>query len=302
MSHEQEIVLLLTILAVNTVLALFYLFYGVLKQREVKKHIILSFFMIMCPLVGPLFLLLSHIFYYVFFDSNIDLSAITFSKDRVDVLERPDVEEEINVVPIEEAIMIDDKENLRRLLLNVLRGDITKSIRAVTKALNSADSEASHYAASAIMDIMNEFQKTMQHFQAELDNNPKDLEINQLYIDYLIKMLQADFLSKLELRTYVYTLMHITQNLYTYHEADVKVTYYSALIDLLFQIGDLQNANIWLERLLSHYPDHIDMYRCVLRYYYNIKDRNHYFYYLNQLKSSNIPIDKDLLELIRIFS
>ena len=62
--------------------------------------------------------------YHIFFDSSIDLAAVTFSKERVDILDHPDVESEINLVPMEEAIIIDDKENLRQLLLTVLRGDI----------------------------------------------------------------------------------------------------------------------------------------------------------------------------------
>lgn len=265
------------------------------------KYVILSVVIFLCPVAGIAFLGFGTIFYRIFFDSSIDLAAITFSKERVDVLERPDMEEEMNLVPLEEAIMIEDKESLRQLLLTVLRGDVSKSIGAVTKALNSSDSEASHYAASAIMDITNEFQINIQKFQAQLETDPTDQEINQLFIEYLVRMLNAGFLSELELKTYVYMLNHNCERLYTSNKNILKVEYYSSLVHLLTKIKDLQLAKEWVKHLQEDYPDDIEMYRCVLHFYFETREKEDFFYYMNKLKQSEISIDKDLLELIRVF-
>lgn len=305
MTPEQKLTIVISILIINTLIALGYFIYGCIATRNngsLCKYAILAIFMFLCPVVGTLFLSIGNFCYRLFYDTSIDLAAITFSKERVDVLEHPDIESEINLVPMEEAIMMDDKDSLRQLLLTVLRGDMSKSINAVTKALNSSDSEASHYAASAIMDIMNEFQNTIQKFQAQIEANPDDIEVNQLFIEYLIKMLRTDFLSDLELKTYVYLLMHVCENFYAKRKSSVKVFYETNLIHLLVQIGDLQNAQIWIEHLLEDYPDNLEMYRCVLHYYYSTKDKDKFFMHLNNLKQSDINIDKDLLELIRVFS
>ena len=295
MTPTLKLIVILFILIINTLIALMYFIHGCIvtkKEGSLCKYVILSIFMFLCPVVGVLFLSLGTLCYRIFYDSSIDLAAITFSKDRVDILEHPDVESEINLVPMEEAIMIDDKESLRQLLLTVLRGDISKSINAVTKALNSADSEASHYAASAIMDIMNEFQNTLQKFQA----------ITQMYIEYLIRMLSANFLSALELKTYVYMLLHICQSLYEKEKTAVKVVYETNLVYLLVQIEDIEAARLWIDRMQEDYPDELEMYRCILHFYYDTKDKDQFFAHLNQLKQSDIDIDKDLLELIRVFS
>lgn len=305
MTPTQEIIIVVSILIVNTLIAIGYFVYGYIvtkKEGVLCKYSILSIFMFLCPVAGVMFLGIGTLCYRIFYDSSIDLAAITFSKDRVDILEHPDVESEINLVPMEEAIMIEDKESLRQLLLTVLRGDMTKSINAVTKALNSSDSEASHYAASAIMDIMNEFQNTIQKFQSQLETNPDDVEIQQLYIEYLIKMLNTNFLSDLELKTYVYMLQHICQNLFEKNKNAMKVKYETNLINLFVKIGDIQNAHIWIEHLLEDFPNDIEMYRCVLHFYYDMKDKDQFFMHLDKLKKSDINIDKDLLELIRVFS
>lgn len=307
MTPTQELIVVLIIFTLNTAVALGYLLYGVYTTRQheeqkLNKYIILSIVMLLCPVAGPLVHLFGAFMYRIFFDSSIDLAAITFSKERVDIIEHPDVESEINLVPMEEAILIDDKENLRQLLLTVLRGDVSKSINAVTKALGSTDSEASHYAASAIMDITNEFQTTLQKFHAQLENNPNDKEVNQLFIEYLIKMLGTNFLSEMELKTYVYMLRQLCQNVYDFDKNYLKVEYYSNLIHLLVRISDIQSAEVWVPRLLAEYPDEMETFRCLLRYYYTTQDKDNFFKQMERLKKSDIAIDKDLLDLIRIYS
>ena len=307
MTPQQKLLVILVIFIINTAVALGYFLYGVYttKQHEeqrLNKYLILSIVMFLCPVVVPLVYLFGALMYRIFFDSSIDLAAITFSKERVDVIEHPDVESEINLVPMEEAILIDDKENLRQLLLTVLRGDVSKSINAVTKALNSTDSEASHYAASAIMDITNEFQNTLQKFHAQLESNPNDKEVNQLFIEYLIKMLSTNFLSELELKTYVYMLSQLCQNAYDFDKEFMKVEYYSNLIHLLVQISDIQTADLWVTRLLEAYPNEMETFRCLLGYYYTIQDKDNFFEHMERLKKSDVTIDKDLLDLIRIYS
>lgn len=306
---KQEVIFLAVILTINTMIAAGYLIYGlafrVKKEKDEKdpvRYVILSLFMLLCPVIGPAFLGFGNLFYHLFFDTSIDLAAITFSKKRVDVVEHPDESDEINLIPMEEAIMINDKENLRNLLLTVLRGDVKKSINAVTKALNSSDSEASHYAASAIMDIMNEFQKTLQKFYAQMDAEPDDTEVMVLYINYLSEMLGAGFLSELEEKTYIYSLQKVCERLFHADPTQLKPMHYTALISLLTKINDLQSSELWIQRFTTNYPDHIEMYRCALHHYFSIKDKIHFFEYMNRLKHSNIPIDNDMLELIRTFS
>lgn len=306
---KQEVIFLAVILTINTMIAAGYLIYGlafrVKKEKDEKdpvRYVILSLFMLLCPVIDPAFLGFGNLFYHLFFDTSIDLAAITFSKKRVDVVERPDESDEINLIPMEEAIMINDKENLRNLLLTVLRGDVKKSINAVTKALNSSDSEASHYAASAIMDIMNEFQKTLQKFYAQMDADPNDTEVMVLYINYLSEMLGAGFLSELEEKTYIYSLQKVCERLFHADPTQLNPMHYTALISLLTKINDLQSSELWIQRFTTNYPDHIEMYRCALHHYFSIKDKIHFFDYMNRLKHSNIPIDNDMLELIRTFS
>ena len=151
------------------------------------------------------------------------------------------------------------------------------------------------------MDIMNEFQKTLQKFYAQMDADPDDTEVMVLYINYLCEMLGAGFLSELEEKTYIYSLQKVCERLFQADPAQLKPMHYTALISLLTKINDLQSSELWIQRFTTNYPDHIEMYRCALHHYFSVKDKIHFFEYMNRLKHSNIPIDNDMLELIRTY-
>ena len=106
--------------------------------------------MFLCPVVGPLFFLAGLVFNKVFFRQNVDLEDVIFSKERVKTHLRADEEREGNLVPIEEALAISDKDSLRTLVMNVVRGDVQNSLASISLALNSEDTETSHYAATVL--------------------------------------------------------------------------------------------------------------------------------------------------------
>lgn len=317
MSHQLFV--LAVLILCNTLCAVIIFAYGIIqdyrrrhsisekadagerKPDSLSKYILMSVFVFFCPIVGISFLVLGSLLCHLFFQSDVNLAAVTFSKERITILEQPDEEEEMNLVPIEEALIIDDSQNLRKLLLTILRGDVTKSLNAVAKALESPDTEASHYAASAIMDIMSEFQTTIQKFQAQLTANPEDSELNHLFIDYLYKILNSNILSEMEKKTYVYTMLSACQNYYEHNPSRMHVSHYAHIIRFLTEIGDLKNARIWVERIQKEKNDHADMYLAVLNFYFTVQDRECFFQCLDKLKHSGIAIGQELLELIRIY-
>ena len=113
--------------------------------------------MFLCPVVGPMFVLLSFILFKLFSSQGMDLSDVVFSKDRTENFLRPDEEMERNMVSLEEALEVTDKKSLRTLMLNVIRGDYQNSLSSINLALNSKDSETAHYAASILQDVLNNF-------------------------------------------------------------------------------------------------------------------------------------------------
>jgi len=59
---------------------------------------------------------------------------------------------------------------------------------------------------------------------------------------------------------------------------------------------------LWCDRSRELYPRELSTYTCQLKLYFTIEDKVKFFDVLNRLRQSDIVIDKETLELIRIFS
>ena len=156
----------LIVVIINTIIAVLYLLIGILvmvpvrnrrKEGETERlhdnrrtYLLRFIVMILCPVVGPLFFFAVHLFYLTIFRFQVELDDVIFSKERVRTQLKADEERERNVVPLEEAIAVNDQKSLRVAMLNVLKGEIQNSLAAISLALETKDSESSHYAASIL--------------------------------------------------------------------------------------------------------------------------------------------------------
>ena len=266
---------------INFIISVLYYLWGALfyvpaRERQDKNeeeylhdnrrtYLIRVIVMVLCPIVGPLFFLVSHLIYMTIFRQEVDLDDVIFSKERVKTNVKADEERERNLVPIEEALAVSDKKNLRMLMLNVIRGDLQDSLESISLALNSEDSETSHYAASVLRDELNDFRVTVQKIYTDMkEEEPDQTDSEEMLIDYMNRILCQKVFTEIE-------------------QAKFKVS-------------------IWCERLVQQYPEELASYTCRLKLYFMSNDKEHFFTVMDQLKKSDIIIDNETLELIRVFS
>lgn len=209
---RSEIVFL-CVVVINTLLAIAYFLWGVLFHKKNEKgeneriaYIIRSVCIFMCPVVGILFFVVGFLIKTIFFRTVVNLDDVIFSKERVNQAVKADEESERNIVPIEEALAVSDKTNLRHLMLNILKGDISESLAAISLSLDSEDSETSHYAAAALSQELNNFRlnvRKMQNAIAEdLEENKDDSSKRDEYgislIEYMDKVLKQQVFTNVE--------------------------------------------------------------------------------------------------------
>ena len=79
-------------------------------------------------------------------------------------------------------------------------------------------------------------------------------------------------------------------------------TYHFEAISLrLLEIEDFENCKKWCIRAAKQYPKSLSSYTCQLKLYFSNGDKEEFFRVLSELRSSNIVIDNETLELIRVF-
>ena len=304
---------------INFIISVLYYLWGALFYVPAREHqdkdeaeylhdnrrtyLIRVIVMVLCPIIGPLFFLISHLIYMTIFRQEVDLEDVIFSKERVKTNAKADEERERNLVPLEEALAVSDKKNLRMLMLNVIRGDLQDSLESISLALNSEDSETSHYAASVLRDELNDFRVKVQKIYTDIkEEKPEQTDSEEMLIDYMNRILCQKVFTEIEQAKFVNIMVEAAESIYQKNASRMLPQRYEAVCLRLIEQKQFEQADIWCERLAKQFPDELVAYTCRLKLYFKENDRDRFFLVMDQLKKSDIIIDNETLELIRVFS
>lgn len=308
----------LMILLVNLIVSIAYLLAGSLivvparsaaedeEGKEVlhdnrRAYLLRFFVMILCPVIGPLFFFMAHVFYLFVFWRNVDLGDVIFSKERVRTRTKADEERERDIIPLEEAVLVNEKKDLRLVMMNVLREDIRNSLASITLALDSEDSEASHYAATVLSDELNKFRLYVHKLWKQIQEEPGQTEYEETLIDYMNSILKQHIFSIYEQRRFVAILDEAAELLYNGDPGRFTVERYEEVCLRTLEVKDYEHSEKWCLRMAEQFQEELASYTCRLKLYFARQDSEAFFATLNALKKSDVIIDSETLELIRAF-
>lgn len=299
----RELILFIVLLVVNLLVVIIYLAWNLLRKEEKRKSFIVkSIVMLFCPVVGLCFFVIGHVLFKTVFPESVDLEDVIFSKERVKTYIHADEERDRNIVPLEEAIEITDKDNLRVLMMNLVKGDIKQSLSKVAMALNSEDSETAHYAASVLQDALNDFRNTVQKSLKIIEaDDARQLDYACTLVEYMDMVLKQHVFTDMEQRTYANTMHEVCELIYNKASERMISEYYEAVSIRLLEIGDYERSQKWCARAEYHYPNTLSTYTSQLKLYFTSGQRDKFFHVLEELKKSSIVIDNETLEMIRVF-
>lgn len=308
----------LIVIILNALIAVIYFLWGVIvvttakerKRTEEERlfdnrraYLIKFIIMLLCPVIGPLFFIAAYLSDKLLFWTAPDLEDVIFSKDRVRTQLKADEERARNMVPLEEALAINEKKDLRLVMMNMVKGEIQDSLAAIALALDSEDSESAHYAASVMTDELNEFRSKVQMLSQEIQNEKEDeTEYEELLIDYMNKVLKLQIFTPIEQKRFVCIMADTAKKLLQKDMLGMKEEHYENVCMRLMEIKDYVSAKEWCSLLAERYPKQLSAYTCRLKLYFTLQDKEAFFLALDELKQSDVVIDRETLELIRVFS
>ena len=125
-------------------------------------------------------------------------------------------------------------------------------------------------------------------------------DIKKLFV-YMNKVLEQHILSKLEQNGYTDILDRLLEKYYRLAGASITSEMYEAMALRLIETEKYDRARSWCERALWRYPNTLASYTTLIKLYFSCGDRENFFKTMQELKESNIVIDRETLELIRAF-
>ncbi len=288
---------------INLVFAFLNLCLQVARKKS-AYGVVTSLVILCCPIVSVVVLLVAWITEKIFFrnqSKKLNVDELTFKKERVKLVVAADIKQEIEKVPVEEALLASDKFSKRETILNILKGDYSDSLTTIRKAVDDWDSEIAHYAATTITDVIQNFKNREMEMREELAENgtPEAVMDYMVFVeDFLEKHLLPDF----EFRNYVLGL-----NEYMEWTKSVQYEYFNSeicnrLVRLLMECKEFDMAGQWLSFLFSTFEEDLETYKSGLRFFYVTGRNKKFMELLSQLKASSLILDAESLEWVRFFN
>ena len=219
--------------------------------------------MVLIPLWGPLLVVLLIARSAVFSDDLKDatLEALRINDDMHRSMLVQGREGDDGVVPLEEALIVNDPGDRRRLMLSMLTEDPDAYLAQLQAAKLNDDVEVAHYAATAVAQISKESDLKLQQLERAFKTDPSAQNLNA-YCDYLGTYLASGLaegrVAQIQRQQYARLLARRCER---EDGLALRVRYATALADA----GEVDEAEDVAERLVVDAPDEQDVWMLCLR-------------------------------------
>ena len=231
-----------------------------LGMLQVRGHMLPA--MVLVPLWGPLLLVLcarGEAFGDALEDGTLESLRLNDEIRRgMQVQVR---EGDAGVVPLEEALIVNDSSDRRRLMLSMLTEDPDAYLAQLQSAKLNDDVEVAHYAATAVAQISKESDLKLQQLERAFKTDPS-MENLGAYCDYLGTYLDSGLaegrVEQIQRQQYARLLARRCER---EDGAALRIRYATALADA----GALDEAEAVITQLVAEVPDDQEAWMLCLR-------------------------------------
>jgi hypothetical protein len=183
------------LILLHIILSAISIFFILSGKASLRKELIIP--VIFLPIFGPLMALVVGLLNISGEQGKKDLELEPLTPDE-DILWKTlkSYHEKGNIVPLEEAILIDDVRTRRKFMLETLYEDPLKYLDILMLAKNNEDVETSHYATTTISHAQRSFQVAVQKLAIAVESNPSDMVFLDKYIETLEKYMESGLLEE----------------------------------------------------------------------------------------------------------
>ena len=283
-------------LLVYYIAAAIYLVFEYRKsKRNVAVKLMITFF---CPFVG--FIILYFMFRkWMNEEQNIPDGLIKKENEQFEILQKIDVDKETSIVPMKDALLLNDNQTKRRMLLDLLKNETFNRIEILQTALQNDDTETSHYAAAAIQDIKGKLLNSIGEMEYQVEENPNDLKLLISFGQVIKSYLSTGFLDKRTVKQYSYRYSQIMESIIEKNPKEKEFYIEKINCDLL--LGELETAKKYSQFFLQHCANEEDAYFMSMKLYYSIKDELKFHEVLQMLRQSPVRLTPQGLNKIRFW-
>ncbi|MBD2864243.1 tetratricopeptide repeat protein [Paenibacillus oceani] len=222
------------------------------------------------------------------------------NEEHSSLYDSPDTVKELNVVPLEEALLVNDFSTRRRVMIDLLKQDSLDYLEVLRLAVSNEDTETSHYAVSAITGIKSKLTLTLQQLSVQYEENKDDSYLLRSYADVLKNYMRSGFLDERTISKHRYTYSAVLARLLELEPESAEA--YAEKIEMDLELGEYASAEACAESFLRHCPHDENAYLCLMNVYFTVQSIEKLKDTLDQLKQSPIRLSNEALTTVRFWS
>lgn len=204
------------------------------------------------------------------------------------------------VIPLEEALVLEDPDIRRNLILEIVQEDPKHYIALLKKVQLGNDTEVSHYASTAIMEVQRIYELNLRQKEHLIKGDIKSEELILDYINTLNEYIHSGLLSDNVLIAQRKKLNTFYVNLISEYDGDKKV--YKDAIDNLIELNDVTATESLLIDAETQWENDEEFILLKLKLFHKTKDRWAMRKEIQKVRESGIYLSPETREVVEFWS
>lgn len=193
------------------------------------------------------------------------------------------------IIPLEEALVLQDKEVSRWMLMEIVSRAPAKFIDLLFLARQDEDTEVVHYATTLIAEISRQYDIRLQTLDKKHQENPSDYRILAEYCAVLAAYLQKNLVTKRMEEVLRNDYSHLLEKKLQQKE---QLSDYVKLIENELLLKRYESVEKYLNTISQKWPQQEEIYMLYLRYYFETRQGERLEELVEAIKNGSIYISK----------
>lgn len=264
-----------------------------MKQGKIKSSMVVYPAVVLVPVCGLVLLVIEE--YRVRNtkqkERQVGVESFKISDIRYKRIVVDDDSNETIIVPLEEAISVNNASVRRKLMMDILHRNPEEYIELLQKTRTVDDTELTHYATTTMMEIQNKYELEIHKLSEEIKENPKELQVLKKYRKVLLKYIDSGLISGKILEIYRAQLDDILRKLC--EMLPENRVYFQDYIRNQIALGKNDNIDGQIMDMINRWPDEVQVYQIYVESLWKSNRGDEIPGVLNRLKEGNVYLSSE---------
>lgn len=210
----------------------------------------------------------------------------------------PDVEKELNIIPMNDAILVGSNQEKRTLILEQLKKGIGQNYRSVLQAGADSDSESAHYVATARMEVYKDLKEEVNQAIHTYGISPEE-STAQIAIQALGEFVDSELLTWSEKKNNMEEYLLLWEKWHQSLENEEKEV--ERRLRYLSELEKYEEMEVVWNSMKPERKTE-KTFLLMLEMFYNKKEKQSFFAILQELKQSELVLTAEGLNIIRYWN